>query len=77
MHVVYDGVGKDTFDASLKSCGVGGFLVAFGNASGKVSGASGFIGRRRVRENRDGGVALGPSGILQRRVKTSNRPPTG
>ena len=40
VHVVYDGVGKDTFDASLKSCGVGAYLVAFGNASGKVS----FIG---------------------------------
>ncbi len=33
---VYDGVGKDTFDASLKCLGLCGLLVSFGNASGKV-----------------------------------------
>jgi len=32
--VVYDGVGKDTFEASLKSLGRRGVLVTFGNASG-------------------------------------------
>lgn len=32
--VVYDGVGKDTFDASFKSLGRRGTLVTFGNASG-------------------------------------------
>ena len=36
VRVVYDGVGKDTITASLKSLAVGGYLVAFGNASGKV-----------------------------------------
>ncbi|MBU4434276.1 MAG: quinone oxidoreductase [Alphaproteobacteria bacterium] len=32
--VVYDGVGKDTFSASLKSLARRGMLVTFGNASG-------------------------------------------
>ena len=32
--VVYDGVGKDTFEASLKSLGRRGVLATFGNASG-------------------------------------------
>lgn len=32
--VVYDGVGKDTFEASFKSLGRRGTLVTFGNASG-------------------------------------------
>jgi NADPH2:quinone reductase len=32
--VVYDGVGKDTFEASLKSLGRRGILATFGNASG-------------------------------------------
>ncbi|MBS2533009.1 quinone oxidoreductase [Catenulispora sp. NF23] len=36
VHVVYDGVGKDTFDASLASLRVRGMLVSFGNASGPV-----------------------------------------
>jgi NADPH:quinone reductase len=35
--VVYDGVGKDTFNASLDSLRVRGMLVAFGNASGPVA----------------------------------------
>jgi len=32
--VVYDGVGKDTFEASLRSLGRRGVLATFGNASG-------------------------------------------
>ncbi len=35
--VVYDSVGKDTFDASLKCLSPLGLLVSFGNASGPVS----------------------------------------
>jgi NADPH2:quinone reductase len=34
--VVYDGVGKDTFAASLDSLALRGLLVSFGNASGAV-----------------------------------------
>lgn len=34
--VVYDGVGKDTFEASLKSLARRGVMVTFGNASGPV-----------------------------------------
>jgi NADPH2:quinone reductase len=34
--VVYDGVGKDTWDASFKSLAKRGMLVTFGNASGPV-----------------------------------------
>lgn len=34
--VVYESVGKDTFDASLDSLAVRGTLVSFGQASGKV-----------------------------------------
>jgi NADPH:quinone reductase len=34
--VVYDSVGKDTFDASLKSLRPRGTLVSFGSASGPV-----------------------------------------
>lgn len=36
VHVVYDGVGKDTFNASLDSLRVRGSLVVFGGASGQV-----------------------------------------
>jgi NADPH2:quinone reductase len=36
--VVYDGVGKDTFIASLDSLRPRGLLVSFGNASGPVAG---------------------------------------
>jgi NADPH2:quinone reductase len=54
--VVYDGVGKDTFEASLKSLGRRGVLVTFGNASGPVppvaplelSGKSLFLTRPRL-----------------------------
>jgi NADPH2:quinone reductase len=35
-HVVYDGVGKDTFDGSLASLRIRGMLVLFGAASGPV-----------------------------------------
>ena len=53
---VYDGVGKDTFEASLKSLGRRGVLVTFGNASGPVpafaplelAGKSLFITRPRL-----------------------------
>lgn len=36
--VVYDGVGRDTFEASLDSLQTRGLLVSFGNASGPVTG---------------------------------------
>ena len=36
VDVAYDGVGKDTFEASLESVGVRGSLVVFGGASGPV-----------------------------------------
>ena len=35
-HVVYDGVGKDTFDRSMASLRHRGYLVLFGGASGQV-----------------------------------------
>lgn len=35
VKVVYDGVGKDTFDTSLKCLDYLGWMVSFGNASGK------------------------------------------
>ncbi|QCU77774.1 quinone oxidoreductase [Citricoccus sp. SGAir0253] len=35
-HVVFDGVGKDTFDESLRSLRVRGMLVLFGGSSGQV-----------------------------------------
>jgi NADPH2:quinone reductase len=36
VHVVYDGVGKDTFEASLDSLAPLGMFVSFGNASGNA-----------------------------------------
>src|ERR1700731_2701040 len=36
VNVVYDGVGKDTFDASLNSLAPGGYLVLYGQSSGYV-----------------------------------------
>jgi NADPH2:quinone reductase len=36
VSVVYDGVGKDTFDASLDSLAPGGYLVMYGQSSGYV-----------------------------------------
>ena len=36
VHVVYDGVGRDTFDASLASLARRGTLVLFGGSSGQV-----------------------------------------
>ncbi|WP_194912188.1 quinone oxidoreductase family protein [Catenulispora rubra] len=36
VHVAYDGVGKDTFEASLAALRMRGMLVSFGNASGPV-----------------------------------------
>ena len=38
--VVYDGVGKDTWEASLDSVQPRGLVVSFGNASGPVSGVN-------------------------------------
>jgi NADPH2:quinone reductase len=38
--VVYDGVGKDTFEASLDALAPRGLLVSFGNASGPVTGVN-------------------------------------
>ena len=38
--VVYDGVGKDTWEASLDSLEPRGLMVSFGNASGSVSGVN-------------------------------------
>ena len=38
--VVYDGVGKDTFEASLDCLQPRGLLVSFGNASGAVTGVN-------------------------------------
>ncbi|RKO85876.1 quinone oxidoreductase Qor1, partial [Blyttiomyces helicus] len=37
VHCVFDGVGKTTFDQSLASLRRLGFLLSFGNASGKVA----------------------------------------
>lgn len=36
VRVVYDGVGKDTFEANLDSLGLGGYLVMYGQSSGYV-----------------------------------------
>jgi len=36
VNVVYDGVGKDTFEASLDSLAPGGYLVIYGQSSGYV-----------------------------------------
>ena len=36
VSVVYDGVGKDTFEASLDSLAPGGYLVVYGQSSGYV-----------------------------------------
>jgi NADPH2:quinone reductase len=36
VSVVYDGVGKDTFQASLDSLAPGGYLVVYGQSSGYV-----------------------------------------
>jgi NADPH2:quinone reductase len=38
--VVYDGVGKDTWEGSLDSLAPRGLMVSFGNASGAVSGVN-------------------------------------
>jgi len=38
--VVFDGVGKDTWQASLDSTAVRGLIASFGNASGAVSGVN-------------------------------------
>jgi NADPH2:quinone reductase len=40
VSVVYDGVGKDTWETSLNCLELRGLLVSFGNASGPVSGVN-------------------------------------
>lgn len=42
-HVVYDGVGKDTWDASLDSLRPLGMMVSYGNASGAVPAISPLV----------------------------------
>ena len=37
VSVVYDGVGKNTFDGSIKCLKIRGMMVSFGNASGPVT----------------------------------------
>ena len=38
VRVVFDGVGQDTWEASLDSCGKRGLIVSYGNASAPVTG---------------------------------------
>lgn len=38
VRVVFDGVGNDTWEASLKSCRRRGLVISYGNASGPVTG---------------------------------------
>ena len=40
VRVVYDGVGADTWEASLDSCGRRGIIVSYGNASAPVTGVN-------------------------------------
>lgn len=40
VRVVFDGIGRDTWDASLDSCGKRGLIVSYGNASAPVTGVS-------------------------------------
>jgi len=40
LPVVYDGIGKDTFEASLDCLQPRGLMVSFGNASGAVTGVN-------------------------------------
>ena len=47
--VVYDSVGKDTWETSLDCVAPRGLLVSFGNASGPVTGSTWASSRRRVR----------------------------
>jgi len=45
--VVYDAIGRDTFEASLDCLAPRGLLVSFGNASGPVTGVSlGVLGQK-------------------------------
>ncbi|WP_260632308.1 zinc-binding dehydrogenase [Bacillus bingmayongensis] len=36
VYVVYDGVGKDTFEANLNSLSLGGYFISYGQSSGYV-----------------------------------------
>ena len=50
VHVVYDSVGKDTWEASLDCLQRrGGLMVSFGNSSGPVTGVNLGILNQRVR----------------------------
>lgn len=40
VRVVFDGIGLDTWEASLDSCGKRGLIVSYGNASAPVTGIS-------------------------------------
>lgn len=40
VRVVYDGIGRDTWEASLDSTGVRGCIVSYGNASAPVTGVA-------------------------------------
>lgn len=40
VRVTYDGVGRDTWDASLDSTGVRGCIISYGNASAPVTGVA-------------------------------------
>ena len=60
VDVVYDGVGKDTFDGSLASLRIRGMLVLFGGASGQVppfdlqrlnAGGSLFVTRPKLKDH--------------------------
>src|SRR6478609_11673977 len=61
VDVVYDGVGKDTFDGSLAALRIRGMLVLFGAASGPVPpfdpqrlNAAGFLFRRGASQHHPG-----------------------
>lgn len=43
VNAVFDGVGKDTFEASVKSCAILASLVTFGNASGVIPPVDLFV----------------------------------
>lgn len=47
VRVVFDGIGRDTWDASLDSCGRRGLIASYGNASAPVEGVNlGVLARK-------------------------------
>lgn len=81
VDVVFDGVGKDTFDGSLASLRIRGTLVLFGGASGQVppfelqrlnSGGSLFITRPKL-----GDYLLNPKERRWRSAEVFNAAATG